>query len=225
MKLINKKLLILMAVILFVVFIYFSYLVAKERFTQFDFDTTVKFQNHIPRKFDLIFSFFSVLGSAEVTGIIWLIIFVLILVKRFWLTGASLLLLPLALAIELFGKVFVLHPAPTHLFYRGVLDVNLPLEFVQSNYSYPSGHETRTAFLIAFLVCYFLFRKNRFSQTIALAILFGILFVMTISRIYLGEHWTTDVSGGFLIGTSFGLLSGVTIPIKSAAQKAESIKD
>lgn len=214
MKTINKKLFIIISVILFFAFIYFSYLVAKERFTQFDFNTTVKFQDHLPRRFDLIFSFFSVLGSAEVTGIIWLIIFVFVLIKRFFWAALSLFLLPLALAIELFGKVFVLHPAPPHLFYRGVLDTNLPLEFIQTEFSYPSGHETRTAFIIFFLTLFFFFRTSKKIQTVAYMVLFGILFIMTISRIYLGEHWTTDVVGGFLIGTSFGLLAGVFIPAK-----------
>ena len=221
MRIINKKLLIIISAILFVAFIYFSYLVAKERFTQFDFNTTVRFQDHISRKFDLIFSFFSILGSAEVTGIIWLLVFIFILIKRFWLAAVSLFLLPLALAIELFGKVFVLHPAPPHLFYRGVLDTNLPLEFIQTEFSYPSGHETRTAFLIFFLICFFIFRTRYRFQIIALPILIGILFIMTISRIYLGEHWSTDVIGGFLIGTSFGLLSGATIPSKKFSRREE----
>lgn len=218
----NKKTLTIIALILFTVFVYYSYLVAKERFTQLDFDTTVRFQDHIPRRFDLVFSFFSVLGSAEVTGIIWLIIFTLMLIKRFWVSALSLLLLPLALVIELFGKVFVEHPAPPFLFYRGILEVNFPSNFVHTDYSYPSGHETRTAFLIVFLMCYFLFRKNKYFQTIAQPVLIGILLIMTISRIYLGEHWTTDVVGGFLIGSSFGLLAGVTIPKKHTAEEVTS---
>lgn len=222
-KLLNKKFLFALAVLLFILFIFFSYLVAKETFTQLDFDVTVKFQDKIPVRFDLPFSFFSVLGSAEATGIIWAIIFVFMLLKRYWKTAISLFLLPLALAIEVFGKVFVHHPAPPYLFYKGVLEVKLPSHFVHTDFSYPSGHETRTAFLIIFLMCYLLFRKNLKLQLIAQPILFGILAVMTVSRIYLGEHWTTDVIGGFLIGASFGLLSGVTIPRKSVPHDSSAV--
>lgn len=218
-KLITKKLLFFLACILFITFIYFSYLVAKETFTRLDFDTTVKLQDKIPSRLDLPFSFFSVLGSMEVTGVIWTMILIFMLFKRFWFSAVSLLLLPLALAIEVFGKLFVHHPSPPYLFYRGVLDVNFPLHFTQTDYSYPSGHVTRTAFLVVFLMCYVFFRKERFAQPFIQPVLFGFLLIMTVSRVYLGEHWSTDVAGGFLIGSSFGLLAGITIPKKLGAKK------
>lgn len=219
-KLFSKKLLFVLASILFLAFIYFSYLVAKEIFTQLDFDLTVKFQDKISRQFDLLFSYFSILGSAEITGIIWMVIFFLMVIKKFWITAVSLFLLPLALAIEVYGKLFVHHPAPPFLFYRGVLDVKFPLQFTHTDYSYPSGHETRTAFLIAFLMCFFFFRRSVYFQSIAQPLLLGFLAIMTISRIYLGEHWTSDVVGGFLIGTSFGLFSGITVPKKTIREKS-----
>lgn len=218
-KILTKKFLFLLATFIFIFFIYFSYLVAKEAFTQFDFDTTVKLQDKIPQRFDLLFSFFSVLGSAEITGIIWIMIFIILLVKRFFFSAFSLFLLPLALAIEVFGKLFVHHPAPPYLFYKGVLDVNFPLQFTHTDYSYPSGHLTRTAFLTVFLITYIFFRENKFTNTFFIPVLAGILVVMCVSRIYLGEHWTSDVIGGSLIGISFGMLSGITLPLKKEVEK------
>lgn len=204
-------------------FVGFSYLVAKEIFTQIDFDLTVKLQDRIPRRLDDFFSWFSVLGSAEVTGIIWFMILFLLIVKRFFKAAMGMFLLPFALALEVFGKLFVHHPAPPFLFYRGTLDVNFPIHFTHTNYSYPSGHETRTAFLVVFLMCYFFFRGlkehgHKYNLPFQFVVQSGLvlfLFIMTISRIYLGEHWTTDVIGGFLIGAGFGLVAGAMVPSKS----------
>jgi membrane-associated phospholipid phosphatase len=214
----SKKFLLLISILIFILFILFSYLVAKETFNQIDFDITVKLQDRISDRWDYPFSIFSVLGQAEITGLIWLGLFIFVLIKRWWLTALTLPAFFLALMVELFGKVMVHHPSPPFLFYRGVIHVNFPTHFVHSDYSYPSGHMLRTAFLVGFifLLLHFKFPKW-FSIWVQLGLL-GFLGVMFISRIYLGEHWMSDVIGGLLVGLSFGLLSGLTIPQKQKTQ-------
>jgi len=61
----KKKLFIFLSgVFVFFLFIIFSYLVKKDFLTQFDFDTTVRLQDNVSRRFDEIFSFFSELYLA-----------------------------------------------------------------------------------------------------------------------------------------------------------------
>lgn len=209
----KKTSLFILSALLFLSFIFLSYLVAKGRFTHPDFDLTVKFQDHIPHKFDLPFSILSLIGTVEITGFGWLILTIVCLVKRFWLTTLGMFLLPLALAIELYGKLYVHHPAPPYLFYRGVIKFTfLPSNYIQTDYSYPSGHVTRTAFLITFLMAWFYLKASPAKQLIFQISLGVFLVLMMVSRIYLGEHWTSDVIGGFLIGSSFGLLASLGIP-------------
>lgn len=207
-----KLLLILSSITIFGVFTLLSYTVAKESWQTLDFNTTVKLQDHISRRFDIIFSYFSLIGSAEVTIGLAGVLAVLSLFRLKILAFIGWLLIIPASSVEIFGKLFVFHPGPPVLFHRTLISTNLPSFYVHTNYSYPSGHMTRTFFLVTIFVAVALF--NLKGLPLKLALILGALvlgFMMVLTRIYLGEHWFSDVAGGSLLGVSVGLFSSALI--------------
>lgn len=195
---------------LLAVFIFFSFLVDKNIFRQFDFDTTVRLQDNIPRRFDDFFSFFSDIGTFEVATIVLL---VLLIFAKTWRALFAIPLYGVFHVIEIFGKITVEQLPPPEFMLRTKRIIEFPRFHIREEYSYPSGHAGRAVFLTVFLGL-LLLRTKKLSHSAKILLFAGLLMydgLMLLSRPYLGEHWITDVIGGAMLGASLGIIAFVFI--------------
>jgi len=65
--------------------------------------------------------------------------------------------------------------------------------------SFPSGHATQA---FAILMCFVFYSKNQSVKML----FFLVALLSSFSRVYLSQHWLTDVVAGSIIGTFFAML-------------------
>lgn len=206
----DKKRLIFIAISMLtgLTYIYISLLVHQEYFRTVDYSSMVQLQKIVNRRFDYPFSLLTLLGSSEITLFLITAAFLYILF-RFKRIFLGIYIFIFIFLVELMGKLFIYHPKPPNIFHRYILEFNFPSSYIiHTDFSYPSGHMARMAF-ISTLIFYLLLFTKKPKPTRILWLSLPVLFILItfISRIYLGHHWLSDVAGGLILGISLASLS------------------
>ena len=140
------------------------------------------------------FTVVTAFGYWKVIAILWLAASVLmwLQMRSHYLPGLLLTVIGNQLTVTLLKNIFA-RPRPEMSVY------------VESSYSFPSGHSAGSAAFFGFLT-YVLIRER--VGPIVVSFLVGATFVLLIglSRIYLVEHYLSDVLNGYIVGVLWVLL-------------------
>ncbi len=218
----SKRLQLLLLGLFFIFsFTIFSLLVKRGGMKDLDFTVTVKVQERIDNSSRLrlarltgeVMEGATFLASPMVSIIAIIIITIITLIRRKRFRVVA-LLIPIAFGLltiaEIYGKSVVHHPAPPFFLLKNPTTI-FPKYQVLDNFSYPSGHAARAMFLGITLYSFFMLHTSLFKRKkIKVLTMIGIISyvgLISVSRIYLGQHWISDVVGGLTLGSGSGLLT------------------
>ncbi|MBI4358092.1 MAG: phosphatase PAP2 family protein [Candidatus Omnitrophica bacterium] len=175
-------------------------LVAKQVTRSFDLAATQVVQRLAFRELDYGMYLFTVLGSIEFSCFALLTISWYLYRKYQWPGVFLYLFFFMALSgVEYIWKYVVIYTAPGPEFSRHPFPLGFLL--IHTPYSFPSGHAFRSVFLLG--IWYqrlnqrdLPVRSHIFLQKVIIVVLIlGVGF----SRVYLGDHWLSDVVGGMIL--------------------------
>ncbi len=106
--------------------------------------------------------------------------------------------------VEYVWKYIVAYTGPGPEFNRNIFHLGL---MVRTPYSFPSGHAFRSIFLLGIWYQHITQKHIQAKNGVLIqkVIILFLMIAIGVSRVYLGDHWASDVIGGFLLA-GIGLL-------------------
>jgi len=149
----------------------------------------------ISAKMTVFLKFITDLGSVPVVVTICVASFVFIKNKIYGkLMALNLVLITI---LNLIIKSIVSRPRPTGF---RLID--------ETGYSFPSGHSMVSMAFYGFIIyLIYIYIKSKPLKFTLIAILSSLIFLIGISRIYLGVHYASDVTEGFCISVAYLILA------------------
>lgn len=148
-----------------------------------------------PVVFDVLYAV-STIGYTIPFAIIIAVVFVILAMLRLWIEALFVVLTLPELLIEVGVKALVARPRPAATLVHVTTRLTDP--------SFPSGHALHFTVFYGFLAFMLatVFRPS-WGRNLLIAVCVTLIALVGVSRVYLGEHWTTDVIGGYLIGALY----------------------
>lgn len=216
-------LLIFLSIVAFICFFLFTKQIRQDHMKEIDFAITVKLQEKIDNSGKLrlsaavgeIMEGATFFASPEFSVFCIAILAVVSLYdwkrKKVRFAGIAIpVFFGLLILGEVYGKNVVHHPAPPFFMIKNPTTI-FPKYYVNDQFSYPSGHAARALYisLVTYGVLIFqleTIKRNRGKILLVLG-MFGYVSLVSVSRVYLGHHWASDIIGGLLLGGGFALLT------------------
>ncbi len=195
-----------------------TYLVAGRQLADFDLATSGAIQTVSFLPIDYVSSIISLLIATEITVPAALLgALVLYRKGKHWAALGLLVVVVLVLLGILFKSV-IAQPAPDEeVFHRYAFSFSFPTARVAALFfSFPSGHVARAAFLCGY-TAYLGWHGRSLARYLLLAFLTITLLVVGYTRVYSGEHWFSDVAGGYLLG-GLGVLFAIWLAERDNAR-------
>jgi undecaprenyl-diphosphatase len=172
--------------------------------TNFDSTVTRWFVDHRTDAWTAVMRALTSLGSsAVVVPLAGVVVAVLLVDRRRWLAFFLVLAVGGASLLSVLAKLVVGRHRPP---------IELQLQHPHGS-AFPSGHTTQaTATYFALAIVVTVLSRSQARRALAWLAAALIVFLVGVSRVYLGVHWATDVVGGWILGGLW--ITGVSFALR-----------